>query len=62
MRTVFNARPYGRFVEIQSNLRRKTLHTTNQGSVLLGGSFRNRDNVKAPIPFRRERQTQHLKR
>ena len=27
-----------------------------------GGSFSNRDNVKAPIQFRRKRQSQHLKR
>ena len=28
--TVFHARPHGRFIELQSNLRRKSL--TNQGS------------------------------
>ena len=30
MTTVFYARPYGRFIEIQSSLRRKKLHRTNQ--------------------------------
>ena len=50
------------FIEIQSNLRRKKLHRTNQGSNFLGGSFNNRDNVRAPVQFRRESQPQHLKR
>ena len=45
----------------QSNLRRKKLHRTNQGSNFLGGSFSNRD-VRAPIQFGRESQPQHLKR
>ena len=54
--------PYGRFIEMQSNLRRKKLHRTNQGSNFLGGSFSNRDNARAPIQFRRERQPQYLKR
>ena len=35
MTTVFHARPYGRFIEIQSNLWRKKLHSTNQGSIFL---------------------------
>ena len=52
----------GRFIEIQSNLRRKKLHRTNQCSNFLGGSFNNRDNVRAPIHFRRQSQPQHLKR
>ena len=60
--TVFEARPYGRFTEIQSNLRRKKLHKTNQGSSFLGCCFSNRNNVRAPIQFRRERESQHLKR
>ena len=62
MTTVFHAWAYGRFIEIQNNLRRKKLHRTNQGSNSLGGSFSNRDNVRAPIQFRRESQPQHLKR
>ena len=45
---------YGRYIDIQSNIRRKKLPRTNQGSNLLEGSFSNRDNVKAPIQFRRE--------
>ena len=53
--TVFHAWPYGRFIEIQSNLRRKKLHTRNQGSNFLGGSYINRDNVRAPIQYGRER-------
>ena len=62
MTTVFHAWLYGRFIEIQSNLRKKKLHRTNQGSNFLGGSLSNRMNVRAPIQFRRESQHQHLKR
>ena len=62
MTTVFREWPYGRFIEIQNNLRRKKLHRTNQGSNFLGGSFSNRDNVRATVQFRRESQPQHLKR
>ena len=39
--TVFYVWQYGRLIEIQSNLRRKKLHITNQGSDFLGGSFSN---------------------
>ena len=45
MTTVFHARSYGRFIEIQSNLSRKKLHTSNQGSNFLGDSFSNRDKI-----------------
>ena len=31
MATIFHAWTYGRFIKIQSNLRRKKLHRTNQG-------------------------------
>ena len=34
----------------------------NYGSNFLGGSFCNRDNLRAPIQFRRKGQPQHLKR
>ena len=62
MTTVFHAwyMEY-RFIEIRAHLRRKKLHRMNQGSNFLGGSFSNRDNVRAPIQFRRESQPQHLK-
>ena len=40
----------------------KKLHKTNQSSNFLGGSFSNRDNIRAQIQFRRESQTQHPKR
>ena len=60
--TVFHAWVYGRFIEIQSNPRRKKFRRTYQGSNFVGGSFRSRDNVRAPIKFRRESQSQHLKR
>ena len=62
MTTVFHTWLYGRFIEILSNLRGKKLHRTTQGSNFLGGSFSNRDNVRAPIQFRREGQPKHLKR
>ena len=45
MTTVFYARPYGRFIEIKSNLKRKKLHRTKQSSNFLGGSFINGENV-----------------
>ena len=61
MTTVFHAWVNGRFIEIQSHLRRKKLHRTNQGSNFLGGSFSNRDSVRVPIQFRRESQPHHLK-
>ena len=46
---VFHAWAYGRFIEIQSNPKRKKLHRMNQGSSFLGGSFSNRDNL-TPLP------------
>ena len=54
--------PYGRFIEIQSNLKGKKLHRTNQDSNSLVGIFNNRDNVRTPIQYRRESQPHHLKR
>ena len=62
MKTVFHTWPYGRFLDIHSNLERKKFLRTNQGSNFSEGSFTNRDNVRAPIKFRRESQPQHLKR
>ena len=53
---VFHAWLYGRFIDLQNNLRRKKLHRMNQSSNSLGGSFSNGDNVKAPIQFRKESQ------
>ena len=62
MTPVFQAQLYHRFTEIQSNLERKKLHRTNEGSKFLGGKFSNRDNVKIPNQFRQKSQPQHLKR
>ena len=62
MTTVFHAWSHGTITKIQSNLRRKKLPRMNQGSNFLGGSFSNRQNVRAPIQFRRESPPQHLKR
>ena len=61
MATIFHAWPYGRFIEIQNNLRRKKLHRTTQCSNFLGSNSSNRDNVTAPSQLRRESQPQHLK-
>ena len=58
----FYTRLYDTFIKIQSNHRRNKLHRMNQGSNFLGGNFSNRDNVRAPIQIRREREPQHLKR
>ena len=62
MKAISHARPYGRFTEIQSSLRRKKLNRMNQGYYFIGDSFGYRNNVRAPIQFKRERQPQHLKR
>ena len=62
MTTVLHAWSYGRFIEIQSNLMRKKLHRTSQGSNFLRSSFRKRDSVRALIQFRRESEPKHLKR
>ena len=62
MTTLSHARPYGRFISKQSKLRRKKLYRTNKASNFLGGSFSNRDNVRASTQLRRERQPQYLTR
>ena len=41
---------------------KRNLYRTNQGSNFLEGSFSNKDNVRAPVKFGRESQSQHLKR
>ena len=61
MATVFHVWPYGRLIEIQSNLRRMKPHRTNQCSNFLGDSFTNRDHVRTPFQFTRESLPQHLK-
>ena len=53
MTTVFHARLFLIFIEIRSNLRRKTLQRMNQSSNFLGGNFSNSNNVRAQIQFRR---------
>ena len=47
MTTLFHTWLYGTIKEIQSNIRRKELYRTNQVSNFLGGSFSNRDNLRA---------------
>ena len=44
-------------IEIQSNLKRKDLNRTNQGSNLFGDTFSNRDNVKPPNPIQKRKST-----
>ena len=62
MTAVFLARRNDKFIEIKTNLSRKTLYRTKQKSICLGFSFSNRDNVRDPNQFRRERQSHSLKR
>ena len=50
------------FIEIESNLRKKELHITNQSSNFLGGTPSNRDNVRDSVQFRWERESQYLRR
>ena len=50
---------HGRIVDTKQS---QKLHRTNQGSNFHGGSFSIRDNVRAPIQFRKESQPQHPKR
>ena len=54
MTTEFQAWLFGRFIEIHS--RSMKFHRTNYGSNILGDTFRNRDNVRAPIQSRTEGQ------
>ena len=61
MKTIFHAWLHGKFIGIMRSFRRKKLHKTNWCSNFLGGSFSKKDNVTAPIQFRKERQPQHLK-
>ena len=44
----------GRIIKIKSNLRRKTLHRTNEDSNFLVGSFSNRDNRRTLIQMPRK--------
>ena len=46
MKSVFHAWPYGRFIEMKINLRRKKFYRTNQGN-FLGGNFSNRQCKKS---------------
>ena len=55
--TAFHARPYGRFIEIHSNLRvRKLMDSIFLETVLVT------DFTRTTIQVRRKRQLQHLKR
>ena len=52
MTTGFHVSLNGRFIEVERNTRRKELYRINQGYNFLGGSFNNRDNVRAQIQFK----------
>ena len=52
MITVFHAKLYGEAIEIKRNVKGKKLHSMNQGSNFLVGSFSNRDNVRTLIQIR----------
>ena len=54
MTTVFHARSFGRFPEIKNSLRKKKVHKTNQGFKFFGDSASIKDNVSAPIQFRKK--------
>ena len=56
--TVFHAWPYCRFIEIESNLRRKKLHRTNQSSMQ---QFQQQRKCKGPNPIQKRKLIQHLK-
>ena len=43
MTTVFCAKLYNRFIEIQSNLSREKFHIINQGSIFLDVTFSHRE-------------------
>ena len=58
MTTVFHARRCGRFIAINSNLRKKKPHRKNECPKCLC----NRDNKGGPIQFQREKDPQNLKR
>ena len=52
--SVYQSNIYRKYVQIYRdivNSREQKLHQTNQGSYFLGGSFNNRDNVRAPMQF-----------
>ena len=57
MTAVFRARSCGSLIKVKSSHRRKKLQ--NQGSHFLEFSLSNRDSVRDPIQWRRERQSQH---
>ena len=57
MTTVFHARLYGRFIDTNQPQGKEALY---QGSIFLGGSFSNGDNVRAQIQFRQEKQLKLL--
>ena len=46
MTTVFHRCLYGRFIEIQSNLRRKKVHRANEDSNFFGRGFRRESNLE----------------
>ena len=50
MTTVFHAWPYGRFIEIQNNLKRKKFIEQIKAPIFLEAVLA-RDNVRAPIHF-----------
>ena len=61
MTTVLQVWPYAGFIK-KRNLRRMKLQRKNHGSTPLGSSLSNRDNARAQAQFRREEETQQLKR
>ena len=54
--TLPHARWYDGFIARKSNCRKEKLHRTKYGYIFHGDSFSNRENVRAAIQFRGERQ------
>ena len=61
MKTAIYLRLDDKYIEIKSNLQRKTLHRINQGSNFFGEIFSNRENVRTPIQLENKDSTGILK-
>ena len=62
MTTISHAKPNDKFIDIKCKIRGKKIYRTNQDSNFLSGSLSNGDKVSSPIQFKKEKQSQNLKR
>ena len=53
MTNIFHSRPDTRVIEISITSRKK-IHSNNQGTHFIKGSFINGDNIRMPVKYRRE--------